>query len=275
MNKNTLNAGFFCRSVTRLVSGLVFALLSAPTQAELEAPIAGWRQGNPDTPFTQEVHYPAVRPGISADTPESAQIRGRIQARGKPSDVATLIVNGNAMPVRINEGGAFARPYSFGAGSNSVEVVSGGERSRVQFYQSASGQPAARLRILLSWDTNGTDLDLHVVTPDGQHAWYGQRVIQGGAIDIDVTDGYGPEIFASSAPVKGLYQVYINFYGGGGRYYGDEDGDNNGGKSGKSLTIARLSITSNEGTPHERRQEFTLPMRFSGELILAQQFMYP
>ena len=280
MNVNTFNAGFFRRSVARLVPGLAFVLLSAPASAQLETPISGWRLGSPDTPFTQEVNYPAVSPSIRAGTPESAQIRGRIRAQGKRQpDVATLVVNGNAMPVRIDEDGAFARPYSFGAGSNNVEAILGKERSRVQFYQSANGQPASRLRILLSWDTDGTDLDLHVITPDGQHAWYGQRVIQGGAIDVDVTTGYGPEIFASPAPVKGLYQVYINFYGGGrySRNYGDEDEDDYGNDNGgdKRLTIARLSITSNEGTPHERRQEFTIPMRFAGELILARQFMYP
>jgi len=255
---NTTDTCSFHRKALLLVPAL--ALLSAPALAELTAPISGWRLGNPDTPFTQPVQYPAVRPGIDADTPVSAQIRGRIRAHGKKSDTATLVVNGNAMPVRLDESGAFARPYSFGAGSNSVEVISGEERSRIQFHQSTNGQPVSRLRILLSWDTNGTDLDMHVLTPSGQHAWYGQRAVNGGAIDVDVTDGYGPEIFASPAPEKGLYQIYVNFYGGG-------KNDN--------LTIARLSIITNESTPHEKRQEFTVPMRFSGELVLVRQFMYP
>ncbi|MDR0441751.1 MAG: DUF2135 domain-containing protein [Candidatus Accumulibacter sp.] len=238
---------------------LVLALSSGPAGAQLELPLGGWRLGNADAPFTQSVHYPAVTPGIDAATPEGSQIRGRIRGRDK-SPIATIIVNGNAMPVRLDESGAFARPYSFGAGSNGVEVQSGDERLRTQFYQTTSGQPEARLRIVLSWDTDGTDLDLHVVTPSGGHAWYGERVIAGGAIDIDVTTGYGPEIFASPAPEKGLYQVYVNYYGSG-----RDDG----------LTIARLSVISNEGLASEKRQEFTLPMRFSGELVLARQFMYP
>ncbi|MDR2925776.1 MAG: DUF2135 domain-containing protein [Azoarcus sp.] len=256
--QNEINACFFRRNAALLIPALALALLPVPALAELDAPIAGWRLGNPDTPFSQEVHYPAVRPGIDADTPESAQIRGRVRAYAKSADTATLVVNGNAMPVRLEAGGAFARPYSFGAGGNSVEVISGEERSRVQFHQSANGQSVSRLRVLLSWDTGGTDLDLHVVTPNGQHAWYGQRAINGGAIDIDVTDGYGPEIFASAAPEKGLYQIYVNFYGSGREL----------------LTIARLSIITDESTPHEKRQEFTVPMRFPGELVLMRQFMY-
>ncbi|MCL2161285.1 MAG: DUF2135 domain-containing protein [Betaproteobacteria bacterium] len=266
---NATNTDTFHRKAVRLVSGLALILSPATALAELDAPISGWRQGDPDAPFTQAVEYPAARPGIDADTPASAQIRGRIRAHGKKTDTATLVVNGNAMPVRLDESGAFARPYSFGAGSNSVEVISGEERSRVQFHQSANGQPVSRLRILLSWDTDGTDLDMHVVTPSGQHAWYGQRVINSGAIDVDVTDGYGPEIFASPAPEKGLYQIYVNFYGGGGDSDSDSDSDSN------ILTIARLTIISNENTPHEKRQEFTVPMRFSGEIVLVRQFMYP
>ncbi|MDR3212319.1 MAG: DUF2135 domain-containing protein [Azoarcus sp.] len=246
-----------------LAAGLLSAALSAPAWAELEAPIAGWRLGNPNAPYTQTVNYPAVSASIDADTPESSQIRGRIRNRDK--DIATLVVNGNAMPMRINEDGAFARPYAFGAGSNSIEVIAGdSERLRAQFHQSANGQAESRLRILLSWDSDGTDLDLHVLTPNGQHAWYGQRVIDGGAIDVDVTTGYGPEIFASPAPEKGLYQVYVNYYGGG----EDEGGGGN-------LTIAHLAVVSNEGTPHEKRQEFAFPMRFAGELVLVRQFLYP
>ncbi|MDR2093640.1 MAG: DUF2135 domain-containing protein [Azoarcus sp.] len=241
----------------RLPAGLLAAMLSGPALAGLDAPINGWRQGDPDASHIQTVNYPAVTPGIDPDTPESSQIRGRIRAQGK--ETVTLVVNGNVMPVRIDENGAFARPYSFGAGSNSVEVIGDEERLHAQFYQSANGQAESRLRILLSWDTDGTDLDLHIVTPRGQHAWYGQRAIDGGAIDIDVTTGYGPEIFASAAPEKGLYQVYVNYYGG------------NGGE----LTIARLAVISNEGTAHEKRQEFSFPMRFAGELVLVRQFMYP
>jgi uncharacterized protein YfaP (DUF2135 family) len=241
-----------------IASALLLALALGPARAELEMPLAGWRPGNPGAPFTQSVHYPAVTPGIDAGTPAGSQIRGRIRSRNKPT--ATLIVNGNAMPMRLDGNGAFARPYSFGAGSNGVEVRSGDERLRAQFYRSAAGQPEARLRIVLSWDTDATDLDLHVVTPSGRHAWYGERIIAGGAIDIDVTTGYGPEIFASPAPEKGLYQVYVNYFGSG-----SNAGD---------LTTARLTVIGNEGTANEKRQEFTLPMRFPGELVLARQFMF-
>jgi uncharacterized protein YfaP (DUF2135 family) len=248
-------------------SPCALALMFLPliAQAELDLPRSGWREGNPDIPYTQTVTYPANSVSVEAGTPDAGLIRGRIRQNAKASETrrpATLVVNGNAMPIRLDGRGAFARPYSFGAGSNSVEVrAEGGETLRTQFYQSAAGQAEARLRIVLSWDTDGTDIDLHVLTPSGQHAWYGKRVIAGGAIDTDVTTGYGPEIFSSAAPERGLYQVYVNYYGGGG-------------ENASNLTTVRLTVLSGEGTASEKRQEFTVPMRYAGELTLVRSFVY-
>jgi uncharacterized protein YfaP (DUF2135 family) len=252
---------------------------AAPVLAQLDAPLNGWRPGDPDAPYTQVANYPASTPALTGEIPTAAQIRGKIERDKKPAATKTatetsaekttsparLIVNGNAMPLRLDADGSFARPYSFGAGANSVEVRTGegsaAKRLYSQFYQTPAGQPVPRLRIILAWDSDGTDLDLHVVTPSGEHAWYGQKAIASGALDIDVTTGYGPEIFSSPAPERGLYQIYINYYGG--------LGEN------APLTTARLTIITDEGGSGEKRQEFTVPMRFPGELLLARQFVNP
>jgi len=244
--------------------------IPAVVLAQLDMPLNGWRPGEPDAPYTEVANYPASTPSLSGDVPSAAQIRGKIAGMKKPTagkdgalTPARLIVNGNAMPLRLDADGSFGRPYSFGAGSNSVEVRTGdgpeATRLRSQFYQTIAGQPVPRLRILLAWDSDNTDLDLHVVTPSGQHAWYGEKVVTSGALDVDVTTGYGPEIFSSPAPERGLYQIYINYYGGSG-----EDA---------AITTARLTIITDEGLPSERLQEFTIPMRFPGELLLARQFV--
>lgn len=107
-------------------------------------------------------------------------------------------------------------------------------------------------------DTDNTDLDLHVVTPDGEYAWYGNTVLKNsGALDMDVTTGYGPEIFAMPAPVHGRYQVYINYYGG---------------RSETELTTAQLTLITDEGSVNEKQETFIVPMRNAGELTLVKSF---
>ena len=243
---------------------LLLLPLWAQAQVTIDAPKGGWsNSAGAREEYTQEVNYPASSVNLQAGQSETAQIRGRIAGavKGKP---ATLVVNGVAMPMEVGENGAYGRPYGFGSGSNSVEVRSpdGRSRARTQFVDSYQGKTQARLRVVLSWDSTGTDLDLHVVTPDGGHAWYGNRVLKdGGALDVDVTTGYGPEIFSSAAPVKGNYHVDVNYYGSG--------------ENTAVLTVARLSIITNEGTPRERMQSFQVPMRAAGELTLVKSFVLP
>lgn len=237
---------------------------SAYAQVSIDAPTGGWRRsgGEPEE-YTQRVTYSAssvnARPGQS----EAALIRGRI-AGADGAKPATLVVNGVPMPLEVGPDGAFLRPYGFGSGANGVEVRApdGKARARAQFYDSYRGKTQARLRVVLSWDTPGTDLDLHVVAPDGQHAWYGDRVMHnGGALDVDVTTGFGPEIFASAAPAPGNYHVYVNYFGGGGEH--------------AAVTVAQVAVITNEGTLREKVQTFQVPMRAPGELTLIKSFVYP
>lgn len=245
-----------------LLAGACAQAQSTP-KIELDGPRAGWRLHTPESAsFMQEVNYPANSVNAGS-TPIGNLIRGRVLGASKGP--ARLIVNGVAMPQRIEDDGSFARPYAFPSGSNSIEVRSsdGAARLRRQFYAQPAGAVSPRLRVMLAWDTDQTDLDLHVISPDGQHAWYGERSLpNGGGIDTDVTTGYGPEIYANPSPPAGLWLVYVNFYGG---RASSEEG----------LTIASLSILSNEGTPDEKQETFRIPMRQAGETVLVKQFAYP
>lgn len=243
---------------------LILPGLLAADPITIDTPLSGWRNAQGERIlYTQEVHYPAASVNTQDDQSELASIKGRIAASVKSQDQPfKLIVNGVPMPLRV-EDGAFSRPYSFGPGSNSVEIRSpdGEAVARTQFYEAYAEKNQPKIRIVLGWDSDGTDLDLHVVTPDGQHSYYGDPVLKnGGALDVDVTTGYGPEIFAMPAPMPGTYQIYLNYYGGG----GDED-----------LTIARVTIITHENTADEKQQSFSIPLRNAGELVLAQSFVYP
>jgi uncharacterized protein YfaP (DUF2135 family) len=235
-------------------------------QARIDTPTGGWRVApEKQDDFLQEVHYPAASVNVNGKS-IAAQIRGQISAQPKARadgarSPARLVVDGIAMPLAVDEDGSFARPWSFGSGSHGIEVrAPGGEVVRRQFYEAQTGRVAPRLRIVLTWDSDGTDLDLHVVGPDGSHVFYGDRVAQnGGALDVDVTTGFGPEIFSTQAPLPGIYHVYVNYYGAGDRR--------------DVITTAKIAVIQDEGTPSEKQQVFVVPMRKPGELTLVRSFV--
>lgn len=240
---------------------LIFVTLIAHSQVRITNPIGGWRMGSGNTNVLQEVHYPASGVNLSGKKDLSQQIRGEIKSSTKNLEPMKLIVNGLDMPLRP-DGEFFGRPFSFGKGSNSVEVRSGSSRHAVQFYEMNTSLTPTRLRVLLSWDTDNTDLDIHLITPEGEHCFYGNRALaNGAALDVDVTTGYGPEIISVPSPRNGIYLVYVNYYGSGEKK--DE------------LTTAKVSIVTHAGTPDEKIESSLVPLRAPGELTLVKSFRYP
>jgi hypothetical protein len=70
------------------------------------------------------------------------------------------------------------------------------------------------LRVLLSWDTDNTDIDLWVVDPDGETCSYQRRLTRlGGRLTSDNTEGYGPEEFLLRVAKPGTYVVKANYFG--------------------------------------------------------------
>lgn len=74
---------------------------------------------------------------------------------------------------------------------------------------------SAEITIRLDWSKHScnTDIDLHVVDPNGERiCWYQMTSSSGGYLDRDDTVGPGPEhIRWSSAPV-GTYKIYVHYY---------------------------------------------------------------
>lgn len=70
------------------------------------------------------------------------------------------------------------------------------------------------VRVVLNWDTDNSDMDLHVVDPRGEECYYSHnRTAIGGRISRDVTAGYGPEEFLLRRAFPGAYAVRARFYG--------------------------------------------------------------
>jgi tetratricopeptide (TPR) repeat protein len=77
-------------------------------------------------------------------------------------------------------------------------------------------------RVLLYWETDANDVDLHVRDAHGGHSWYSHLPLEsGGELYADVTTGYGPECFEIvGAPSAGPYRLGVHYYRQGPMGYG-------------------------------------------------------
>ena len=71
--------------------------------------------------------------------------------------------------------------------------------------------------VTLEWGAQ-PDVDLHVFEPGGTHVYYAARAGSSGYLDLDDTNGYGPEHYYASCDrlQEGTYTVGVNYYRGSG-----------------------------------------------------------
>ena len=69
------------------------------------------------------------------------------------------------------------------------------------------------IRIVLMWDADDTDIDLHVLEPSGEEVYYSnKRSASGGMLSYDVTTGYGPEEYLHKKAPSGTYKILSNYF---------------------------------------------------------------
>jgi uncharacterized protein YfaP (DUF2135 family) len=154
-----------------------------------------------------------------------------------------------------------------------VEIKTGDEKDarRVQFYEANPNQLSPQLRIVCTWDAPEAEIDLHIVTPDGQHAFWSHPVLDGGGgLDVDSVDGPGPEMFTTVAPKHGAYHIFVNYWGnyGAGGYNFDES------KREQPIITTRVTLVFHENTAREKRESFVIPLRKIGDLNLVKSFLF-
>ena len=117
------------------------------------------------------------------------------------------------------------------------------------------GQLDCDLRVVLAWDTDGTDVDLHIDQSDGEHAFYGHnRTRSGGLVSADCTQGYGPEEYLIRRAPAGLFRIGCHFFG-------------NRQQTVLGPTTVTATVYTNWGRPDEQRQLLTLRLERSGDRI--------
>lgn len=74
-------------------------------------------------------------------------------------------------------------------------------------------QEPVDVRVVLTWSNDNSDVDLHVVLPDGDECFYGHRLTKNlGKLSNDITQGYGPEEFMHKQGAKGEYEILARLF---------------------------------------------------------------
>lgn len=111
------------------------------------------------------------------------------------------------------------------------------------------------LRVVLTWDTDLTDMDLWVIEPSGEKCYYSNnRTAIGGHLSRDFTDGYGPEEYMLRRAMDGSYDIKVDYFS----------------SSAPALTgsvTLQVVIFTDYGRPGEKRQAVTVRLRESDDII--------
>jgi tetratricopeptide (TPR) repeat protein len=116
------------------------------------------------------------------------------------------------------------------------------------------------LRVVLAWDADNTDIDLWVTDPNGERAFYGNRLTyQGGRMSQDFTGGYGPEEFSLKHAKPGKYRIEAQFYG-------------NRQQIVAGATTLQVKLATGFGTAAQKEQSVTLRLKERQEVVFVGEF---
>jgi uncharacterized protein YfaP (DUF2135 family) len=111
------------------------------------------------------------------------------------------------------------------------------------------------VRIVLTWDTDNTDMDLWVTEPSGERCYYSHALtMAGGMLSRDFTAGYGPEEYLIHRALPGEYRIQAHYYGTRAQTLAGP-------------TTLQATVITNFGRPNETRQAMTLRLTDPKELI--------
>jgi tetratricopeptide (TPR) repeat protein len=119
------------------------------------------------------------------------------------------------------------------------------------------------LRVVLTWDADLCDMDLWVVEPSGEKAYYGKTLTTiGGAFGQDFTRGYGPEEYLLKKAMPGTFKLRINYYGNTQQTLAGD-------------TTIQVLVVKNWGRPNEERIEVTRRLKEKREVLDIAEVAFP
>jgi uncharacterized protein YfaP (DUF2135 family) len=138
----------------------------------------------------------------------------------------TVSIGELTVPLRFINDSTFSQNIEIKKGDNIIKIVCSGKakdrpatlvaNKEVLVYGNFAQLP---LYTSMQWNTDGTDVDLHLTGPNGVDCYYSNKKPSwGGMLDIDDTNGFGPEhITIPVLKQTGVYKLYVHYYDPKGR----------------------------------------------------------
>ena len=201
--------------IKRQGSGVGESLLSAEFRSD-DADI--YLVAEPDDAVPQvEIISP-----VDGSTTEQLRVvvTGRISPVGNGSQPrAVLTVNGLSSALSYESNGAFSQAADLNPGANTIQVTAYGTAGTgTQTIHVTAELPDLDLWTRLVWNTNGTDVDFHMYPESSSlsgadDCYYSRKnTAWGGHLDVDDTNGFGPEHITGTTIQDGTYILAVHFY---------------------------------------------------------------
>ncbi|MEO1530176.1 MAG: hypothetical protein AAFX06_32655, partial [Planctomycetota bacterium] len=95
----------------------------------------------------------------------------------------------------------------------SKSSIGGYARARERQVRKAVAEEDFDIAVIMHWNTDRTDVDLHVTEPGGEVCYYQNRKTKlGGQITQDITQGLGPEMYVLADAPAGEYHVEAKYF---------------------------------------------------------------
>lgn len=158
-------------------------------------------------------------PAEGATVTERIQtVRGRVEARpGTTIERMVLSTARGEVQVPVT-GDRFEGQVTLRPGDNAITATAHTPEAESSATVNVRAEiEATTLMCQLSWNRNGTDVDLWVSDPGNETTGFTNRhPAEGRLLDVDNTRGFGPETYTMTAEVTGTYHVRVNYYRGDG-----------------------------------------------------------
>lgn len=154
------------------------------------------------------------------------------------------LINGTIHEIQVETDGSFQQELPIDPGSNTIQLRvfdDAGDAYTTPIVRVTSTLERLDLRVLMKWDTDDSDVDIHMfkrepeeVNPAGRRTlfspWspadserhvgyynhaptdFGDGEAQNPFLDIDDTSGYGPETIVLQEATPGYYHIWVHFY---------------------------------------------------------------